>query len=99
MNSHTLKLMHPVSFGQEPVTELTVSPNARFYKGMKLTAAEGSVTYEPYELAVIGARMAGRPAAERFVDLMHPSDMNALAAVVMGFLGPAQTTGNSPSES
>lgn len=95
----TIKLRQPVQFGKDDlVEELVLKPTARFYKDTPITSGPNGLTYSPYDFAVIGVKLAGRPAASAFVDKMHPADMMEVANAVLVFLSPDQTTGNGPSQ-
>ena len=97
MEPVTIKLRYPVQWGKETVSELVLTPTARFFRDVELTAAEGRITYKPYPLAVAGVSMAGKAAgASTFVDKMHPSDMNEVAQAVIVFLVPDQKDGSEP---
>lgn len=92
-----IKLRVPVQFGRdaEPIAELELKPAAKHFREFTLPMKEdGTVMYQPYELAKVGLRMAGHPPA--VLDLMHPADMNTVAGVVMGFLGVGPGTGSEP---
>jgi hypothetical protein len=89
-----VKLRVPVVLGTETVTELELKPNARFYKDTTITAGQGQITFNPYDFAVVGVRLAGRPAASAVVDKMDPADMMEVAQVVLGFLTPDPMTGS-----
>jgi hypothetical protein len=87
--------VQPVEWGKEVVSELVLTPTARFFRDVELTAAEGKITYKPYPLAAAGVAMAGKAAgAEKFVDKMHPADMNAVAQQVIVFLAPDPKDGS-----
>jgi hypothetical protein len=93
-NAVTITLRKPVEWTKtETVTELVLAPTARFYRDVALTMGPGGLTYKPYDLAVAGVRLAGRAAAEAFVDKMDPADMNEVANTILSFLNPAPTTG------
>lgn len=95
MDPVTIKLRHPVQWGKETVTELVMTPTARFFRDVEITAAEGKITYKPYPLAVAGVSMAGKGAgAAAFVDKMHPADMNEVAQAVIVFLAPDPKDGS-----
>lgn len=95
MESVTVKLTHPVQWGKETVTELVMTPNARFFRDVELTTTGNGITYKPYPLAVAGVSMAGRAAgAATFVDKMHPADMNEVAQHVIVFLVPGPKDGS-----
>jgi hypothetical protein len=94
-NDVTVKLREAVQLGSEKVEELVLKPTARFFKDLEVTAGADGLKYKPYDLAVIGVRLAGRPAAAALVDKMHPGDMQEVANVVLGFLGPSPETGES----
>jgi hypothetical protein len=96
----TVTLHEPVQFGSELVSELVLRPLARAFKDVKMgipTSGSGSLEYEPYALAAVGCRMAGRPDA--FVNQLSIPDMNEIAAVVLSFFEPPPKTGISPSQS
>lgn len=96
-NEVRIILAHPVEWTKdETVTELVLRPNARFYKDVTVTAGENGLTFNPYVMACVGVRMAGRPAAPAFVDKMNPVDMAEVAGAVMSFLNPSQKTGTEP---
>lgn len=89
-----IKMRVPVPMGQdaEPLTELELKPAAKHFREFSLPMRDdGTVIYQPYELAKVGLRMAGHPAS--VLDRMHPADMNAVAGAVMGFLGAGPATG------
>lgn len=91
------KLRHPVEFGKdsEPVSELALKRSARAFKEFSLPMqGNGSACYQPYALAQVGVRMGGK--ADPFLDKMDPEDMQALAQVVLGFLGLGLGTGDTP---
>lgn len=95
MEPTVVKLRHPVQWGKELVSELVMMPNAKFFRDVELTAAEGKITYKPYPLAVAGVSMAGKAAgASTFVDKMHPADMNEVAQQVIVFLVPDPKDGS-----
>jgi hypothetical protein len=97
MHSVTVKLKFPVELGSETVEELVLKPNSRLYKDVALEGGNGSITFKPYPLAVVGVQLAGRTAAAHVVDKMHPSDMMRVAEAVMGFLSPDPATGDATS--
>lgn len=86
-SSETIKLSVPVEFGkeQEPVTELVIKPTTRAFREFSLPMTkEGTIMYQPYELAKVGCQMAGHTPG--FVDRLNPKDMNNVAQVVLSFL-------------
>jgi hypothetical protein len=97
MDSVTIKLRQPVKWGKEEVTELVITPNARFFRDVELTIGQNGSTFKPYALALAGVAMAGISAgAATFVDRMHPADMNEVAQVVISFLAPDPKAGSEP---
>jgi hypothetical protein len=92
----TVKLKEPVPFGTETIDELELKRNAKSMRNFALPMKpDGTILFEPYELAKVGVHMAGRPNA--VLDMLDPSDVWALAQVVMDFFVPGQTTGSTPS--
>ena len=92
-----IKLSSPVQFGRdaEPITELTLKPTARAFKEFTLPMKDdGTVMFQPYELAKVGLKLAGHPAP--VLDLMDPADMMEVAAAVANFLGTPLKTGTTP---
>ncbi len=82
----TIKLLDPVQFGEELIEELLIKPTARACKDFSLPmSAEGSLVYQPYALAAVGVKMAGRPPA--LLDKMSVRDMNTLGLAVLSFFG------------
>lgn len=92
----TYKLLHPVQFGSETITELELKPVAKAFKGYKQKVdSEGNTEFDMYASALIAVRMSGRPDA--VADLLHPADMAALAGEALGFFASGLPTGNGPS--
>lgn len=105
-----IQLRQPVKFGRdaEPVTELVLQPNGRALRDLTLTIAPGDVEskidFRPYDLTLVGLRMAGIAGDKAFADLMCPQDIWEVGQAVLGFIVPppekvSQTTGSQPSES
>ena len=93
----TIKLSTPVQFGKdsEPIAELVLKPTARAFRELTLPIKDdGTVLFQPYELAKIGLKLAGQPAP--VLDLMDVADMMEVATAVMGFLDPSRRTGTGP---
>lgn len=98
MDPVTIALRTPVQFGRdaEPIAELTIKPNARAFRDFSLPMREdGTILFQPYELAKVGIKLAGHPTA--VLDLMDPADMWEVAQAVMGFTVPGLKTGSTPS--
>lgn len=92
----TVTLKYPIQFGSSEITELTLKPSAGAYKGFSQKGSpDGTVTFSPYDCAVVAMKMAGQPNA--VADKLHPADMQTLAQEVMAFLVDDQTTGSEPS--
>lgn len=90
----TLRLHVPIQFGENapPIEELTFALNARAFRDFALPMREdGTIMFQPYELAKVGLRMAGQPAP--VLDRLDPADMMEVAERVMGFLVPGQKIG------
>lgn len=83
----TIKLRQPIQFGQTMIEELTLKPNARAFKDFSLPAdAKGKVDYQPYQLALVGLKLAGHmAAAPALVDKLDPKDMVELSQAVFSF--------------
>jgi hypothetical protein len=81
----TIKLLDPFQWGDsETVAELTLTPTPRAFKDVGLLMkADGSILFQPYPLAQVGMKLAGRPSVA--VDKLSVRDMNALATAVLGF--------------
>ena len=95
--SVTIRLSTPVQFGNdsEPISELVLKPTARAFRELTLPIKDdGTVLFQPYELAKIGLKLAGQPAP--VLDLMDVADMMEVATAVMGFLDPSRRTGTGP---
>lgn len=93
----TIVLSTPVQFGKdaEPICELVLKPTARSFREVTIPIKDdGTVLFQPYELAKVGVKLAGHPAA--VLDLMDVVDMMEVAVAVMGFLSPSQRTGTAP---
>lgn len=93
----TLQLEKPIQFGKELITELVLRPSAKAFRDFSLPMkADGTILFQPYELASVGVRMARYPSA--VVDMLAPEDMIQLAHQVMDFFAPAgPKTGSEPS--
>lgn len=88
-------LTHPIQFGSETISELQLKPSAGAFKGFsQVVRDDGSVVFDPYALALVAVRMAGK--APAVADKLHPADMNRLAQVAMSFLVGGHETGKTP---
>lgn len=98
----TIVLRTPVQFGRdaEPVTKLELKPNGRALRELTVpVGADGDLQMmfiKPYELALVGLRMAGIAGDKAFVDMMDPRDIWEVSQEVMGFLVGGQRTGSTP---
>ena len=90
--SRTLTLRVPVEFGSETISELTFKLNAQAFRNFGLPMqADGTIIFQPYELAKVGIRMAGQPPA--LLDRLDPADLWEVAQRVLGFIVPGHGTG------
>jgi hypothetical protein len=88
----TVTLNYPIQFGQELVEELTIRATAKAFRNFEVQGTQdGRMVFKPYELAILGLAMAGKPRA--MVDLMDPSDMQEVATIVLGFIENGRATG------
>lgn len=94
MTTYALKV--PVQLGDETISELTLTPVAKAFKGFKQKiAADGStMEFDAYEAAACAVRMSGQPPA--LLDKLHPSDMMALGGLAISFFASGQGTGSTP---
>src|SRR5690242_7316417 len=91
-SSREVKLKHPIQFGEDMVETLTIKPTARAFRDFGLPMQQdGTIIFQPYPLAGVGIRMAGRPNA--LLDRMHPEDMWEVAQVALGFIVPGRGIG------
>jgi hypothetical protein len=100
----TIKLRRPVQFGRdaEPVTELELKATGRALRDLVVPmGAEGDLRMmmvKPYDLCLVGLRMAGVAGDKAFVDQMDPRDIWEVGQAVLGFTMDAPTSGSTPSE-
>lgn len=80
-----LTLSQPIEFGKDNlISELDLKPTARAFKEFALPMKpDGGFLFQPYDLAVVGMKMAGHPAA--LADKLSVEDMNEIAQAVIGF--------------
>lgn len=91
----TLTLRAPVQFGKdsEPISELVLKPSAKAFRDFALPMqGDGTILFQPYELAKVGLRLAGQPAP--VLDMLDPADMWELAQAVLGFTVPGHPIGS-----
>ncbi len=100
----TIKLRRPVQFGRdaEPVTELELKATGRALRELVVPmGAEGDLSMmlvKPYDLALVGLKMAGVAGDKAFADLMDPRDIWEVGQAVLGFTLDARPTGSTASE-
>lgn len=97
-----VELQTPVQFGRdsEPVTRLELKASGRALRELTVPmSVEGTsqiVMVKPYELTLVGLRMAGIAGDRAFADLMDPRDIWEVAQQVMGFILAGRAGGNAP---
>lgn len=101
--SAEVKLREPIEFGKDEsgkarlIETLVLKPSSRAFKEYSMPMKQdGTMLYQPYELARVGLQMAGFPAS--LVDKIYAADMLEVAQEVLGFIGVSQRTGNSESQ-
>lgn len=98
-----VELVTPVQFGRdaEAVTRLELKPSGRALRELVVPMSVDSgaqlVMVKPYELTLIGLRMAGIAGDKAFADLMDPRDIWEVAQQVMGFILAGPKGGKEPS--
>ena len=99
----TIKLRCPVKFGRdaEPVTELELKATGRALRELVVPmGAEGDLRMmlvKPYDLCLVGLKMAGVAGDKGFADLMDPRDIWEVSQAVLGFTMDAQGNGSTAS--
>lgn len=97
-----VKLRTPVQFGRdaEPVTELELRATGRALRDLTVPmGADGALQVmlvKPYDLALVGLRMAGVAGDKAFADQMDPRDIWEVSQEVLGFTVGGRTTGSAP---
>jgi len=88
-----IELQCPVEMAKdEVITTLTLKPSARHFRDVSIVSnPDQSFVFEPYKLALVGAKMAGQTAV--LVDKLHPADMMEVSTAVLGFIGSGRGTG------
>lgn len=86
------RLAYPVEVAGRTISELTLTPKARAFKGFKMrAAADGSTDWEPYAAAEVAIRMAGE--STPVLDALHPYDVSELGKLAMSFFASGPLTG------
>lgn len=92
-----LVLTAPVEFDERTITQLVLRSSAKALRGFSVEVTpEGGMKYEPWELGLVGMKMAGEPS--QVLEKMDMMDVQALAQAVMGFIVPGLKTGSAPSQ-
>jgi hypothetical protein len=91
-----VRLRRPVKWGTKQVEELVLRPTSRAMRGFVLKLGKDeSISYEPYEVAKVGIRMAGYNEAQvqALLDRLSAADTMEVATAALVFIGHGPGTG------